>query len=76
MVDIKAIYSSCDVFLKMSSVEGSFCPPMEAMACGCAVVVGKATEYDEVIWDGYSALVYEWVSRCGVAYLLFPLKRF
>ena len=57
--DMKKIYSSCDVFLKMSRVEGFFGPPMEAMACGCAVVVGKVTGYDEYIKDKYNALVVE-----------------
>jgi len=51
------IYSSCDVFLKMSRVEGFFGPPMEAMACGCAVVVGKVTGYDEYIEHKKNALV-------------------
>ena len=53
------IYSSCDVFLKMSRVEGFFGPPMEAMACGCSVVVGKVTGYDEYIEHQKNALVVE-----------------
>lgn len=53
------IYSSCDVFLKMSRVEGFFGPPMEAMACGCSVVVGKVTGYDEYIKHQKNALVVE-----------------
>lgn len=57
--EMNRIYSSCDIFLKMSRVEGFFGPPMEAMACGCAVVVGKVTGYDEYIVDGYNALVVE-----------------
>jgi glycosyltransferase involved in cell wall biosynthesis len=56
---MKEIYSSCDIFLKMSRVEGFFGPPMEAMACGCAVVVGKVTGYDEYIQNEYNALVVE-----------------
>lgn len=56
---MNGIYSSCDIFLKMSRVEGFFGPPMEAMACGCAVVVGKVTGYDEYIVDGENALVVE-----------------
>lgn len=56
---MKEIYSSCDVFLKMSRIEGFFGPPMEAMACGCAAVVGKVTGYDEYILDGENALVVE-----------------
>ena len=57
--EMKRIYSSCDILLKMSRVEGFFGPPLEAMACGCAVVVGKVTGYDEYIQDGYNALVVE-----------------
>jgi len=53
------IYSSCDVLVKMSRVEGFFGPPMEAMACGCAVVVGQVTGYDEYIADRRNALVVE-----------------
>lgn len=54
---MKDIYSSCDVFIKMSRVEGFFGPPLEAMACGTPVVVAKCTGYDEYIKDGYNALV-------------------
>ena len=59
MSSMREIYSSCDIFLKMSYMEGFFGPPMEAMACGCAVVVGKVTGYDEYIVDTYNALVVE-----------------
>lgn len=57
--EMRKIYSSCDIFLKMSRVEGFFGPPMEAMACGCAVVVAKVTGYDEYIIHGHNALVVE-----------------
>ena len=56
---MKNLYSSCDIFLKMSKVEGFFGPPMEAMACGCAVVVGKVSGYDEYIVNNENALVVE-----------------
>lgn len=56
---MKEIYSSCDVFLKMSRVEGFFGPPMEAMACGCPVVATRCTGYDEYIEDGTNALTVE-----------------
>lgn len=45
---LRALYSSCDVFLSTSWVEGCQLPPMEAMACGCAVVatnVGGVPDY-------------------------------
>lgn len=57
--EMRKIYSSCDIFLKMSRIEGFFGPPMEAMACGCSVVVGKVTGYDEYIEDEVNALVVE-----------------
>jgi glycosyltransferase involved in cell wall biosynthesis/Tfp pilus assembly protein PilF len=56
---MKEIYSSCDILLKMSKVEGFFGPPMEAMACGCVVVVSKCTGYDEYIENEKNALVVE-----------------
>ena len=56
---MREIYSSCDIFLKMSRVEGFFGPPMEMMACGGACVVSKVTGYDEYIKDGYNALVVD-----------------
>lgn len=57
--EMKEIYSSCDIFLKMSRVEGFFGPPMEAMACGCAVIIGKVTGYDEYIVNDHNALIVE-----------------
>jgi len=56
---MRKIYSSCDILLKMSRVEGFFGPPLEMMACGGAVVVSKVTGYDEYITHGYNALVVE-----------------
>ena len=55
---MKHIYSSCDIFLKMSEVEGFFGPPMEMMACGQgACVVGEVTGRDEYCVDGENCLV-------------------
>lgn len=59
MDEMKEIYSSCDILLKMSRVEGFFGPPLEAMACGCIPVVSKVTGYDEYIVDGENAMVVE-----------------
>lgn len=59
MSEMKGIYSSCDILLKLSRVEGFFGPPMEMMACGGAVVVGRVTGYDEYILDEYNALVVD-----------------
>ncbi len=59
MQDMRKIYSSCDILLKLSKVEGFFGPPLEMMACGGVSIVAKVTGYDEYIIDGYNALVTE-----------------
>jgi len=53
------IYSSCDVLVKLSAVEGFFGPPLEMMACGGTAVVTRVTGYDEYIVDGENALTVE-----------------
>lgn len=54
---MREIYSSCDILLKLSKVEGFFGPPMEMMACGGVSVVCRVTGHDEYIVDGFNALV-------------------
>jgi glycosyltransferase involved in cell wall biosynthesis len=55
---MKHIYSSCDVFLKLSEVECFFLPPLEMMACGQgACVLGEVTGIDEYVVDQHNALV-------------------
>jgi glycosyltransferase involved in cell wall biosynthesis len=57
---MKHIYSSCDIFLKMSEVECFFLPPLEMMACGQgACVLSDVTGIDEYVLDGVNALVVE-----------------
>ncbi len=46
--ELRRLYNSSDIYVIPSWVEGSQLPPMEAMACGCAVVatnVGGITDY-------------------------------
>lgn len=59
MTEMRRIYSSCDMLLKLSRVEGFFGPPMEMMACGGAVIVGKVTGSDEYIENEVNALVVD-----------------
>jgi glycosyltransferase involved in cell wall biosynthesis len=59
MNEMKHIYSSCDVLLKLSSVEGVFGPPLEMMACGGSCIVGKVNGHDEYIVNGHNAVVVE-----------------
>jgi glycosyltransferase involved in cell wall biosynthesis len=47
MREMKHIYSSCDILLKMSEVEGFPGPPLEMMACGGVCVMGEVTGIEE-----------------------------
>lgn len=57
--EMASIYSSCDILLKMSRVESFSFPPLEAMACGCAVVVAKVDGAIEYLEHNVNALVLE-----------------
>lgn len=58
MQEMRRIYASCDIFLKLSRVEGFFGPPLEMMACGAgAVVVGAVSGHDEYVRHEENALV-------------------
>jgi hypothetical protein len=67
-----AIYSSCDVLVKLSSVEGFFGPPLEMMSCGGTAITSDVTGHDEfmrhgengiVVPGGNPCLVREWLVR-------------
>ncbi len=69
MNEMKNIYSSCDIFLKMSRVE-SFCyPPLEAMACGLVPVVKNVTGLEEYAVHGKNAIIVENIEEARNAVL-------
>ena len=57
--EMRHIYSSCDILLKMSRVESFAYPPLEAMACGCAVVLGEVKGGVEYAEDNVNLLKVE-----------------
>lgn len=52
-----AVYRSCDVLVKLSTVEGMFGPPLEMFHCGGTAVVYNVTGHDEYIVNDGNALV-------------------
>lgn len=48
---IPALYSGAMLFVYPSTYEGFGLPPLEAMACGCAVLTGNRTALPEVVGD-------------------------
>jgi hypothetical protein len=54
---IRKIYSNCDIFISPSLQEGCQLPPMEAMACKCAVVATNVGGVPDYTIPGKTALV-------------------
>lgn len=54
---VPEIYRSCDILLKLSSVEGMFGSPLEMFHCGGTAIILDVSGADEYIVDGYNALV-------------------
>lgn len=57
MKQTPAIYRSCDVLIKLSTVEGMFGPPLEMFHCGGTAVVFDVTGHDEYIRHDVNSLV-------------------
>lgn len=51
------IYRSCDILVKLSTVEGMFGPPLEIFHCGGTAIVFDVTGHDEYIVDDQNACV-------------------
>lgn len=51
------IYRSCDILVKLSTVEGMFGPPLEIFHCGGTAIVFDVTGHDEYIVDGQNSCV-------------------
>ncbi|HEY5884873.1 MAG TPA: glycosyltransferase family 1 protein [Pyrinomonadaceae bacterium] len=52
--DLRALYSSCRVFVYPSLYEGFGLPPLEAMACGAPVVTSRIPSIVETVGDAAS----------------------
>lgn len=55
--ELACLYSACDVFVSSSWYEGFGLPPLEAMACGAAVVTTDSRGIHEYAMDGYNCLI-------------------
>jgi len=56
---IREIYSSCDVWLCGSRIEGFHLPPIEAMACRCPVVSTRVGGPDQIIINGVNGYLVD-----------------
>jgi len=72
MVKTAEIYRSCDILIKLSTVEGMFGPPLELFHCGGTAIVFDVSGHDEYIVDGKNAIV---AKTGNVDYVVQSLKR-
>ncbi len=57
--EMPKIYSSCDILLKMSTVESFAYPPLEMMACGGVPVIRRVSGIEEYAIDEENCLIVE-----------------
>ncbi len=57
--DIAYVYQTSDIFISTSWWEGFGLPPLEAMACGCAVITSKSGGVNEYAKDNDNCLMFE-----------------
>jgi glycosyltransferase involved in cell wall biosynthesis len=66
MLRTPAIYRSCDILVKLSTVEGMFGPPLEMFHCGGTAVVFDVSGHDEYISHDENSLVVRAGDVAGV----------
>ena len=49
--ELSSLYSLADIFIYPSLYEGFGFPPLEAMKCGCPVIVSNVTSLPEVVGE-------------------------
>lgn len=55
--ETQKIYRSCDVLVKLSTVEGMFGPPLEMFHCGGTAITYNVTGHDEYMRHDFNSLV-------------------
>jgi len=68
------IYRSCDLLVKLSTVEGMFGPPLEMFHCGGTAIVWSVTGHEEYVRNGENAIVVPLGDEQGVLSAVARLK--
>jgi glycosyltransferase involved in cell wall biosynthesis len=57
--DLEILYSNAEWFVYTSQYEGFGMPPLEAMACGCAVITSNNSSLPEVVGNAAQTLTWD-----------------
>ena len=66
--DLSTLYSNAEWFVYTSQYEGFGLPPLEAMRCGCPVIVSNNSSLPEVVGDAGIMIDYDSVEQHVQAY--------
>ena len=76
MPRVGEVYRSCDVLVKLSTVEGMFGPPLEMMHCGGTAITTDVTGHDEYMRHGVNGLIVRRGEETDVIKHLRALQRY
>ncbi|MBU6413152.1 MAG: glycosyltransferase family 4 protein [Planctomycetes bacterium] len=69
------VYRSCDVLVKLSTVEGMFGPPLEMFHCGGTAITTDVTGHDEYMRHGKNGIIVKRGSESEVVEYLRSMER-
>ena len=75
MKDVGGVYRSCDVLVKLSTVEGMFGPPLEMMHCGGTAITTDVSGHEEYMRHGENGIVVRRGEEMEVIRYLQALQR-
>ncbi len=71
---VQEIYRSCDVLVKLSTMEGMFGPPLEMFHCGGTAIAWDVNGHDEYMKNGYNSIIIPMYEQQAVVEAINELK--
>ncbi len=71
---VQEIYRSCDVLVKISTMEGMFGPPLEMFHCGGTAIAWDVNGHDEYMESGFNSIIIPMYEEKAVVEAINELK--